>query len=134
MDIILNTPLHWYPKAKRMSSLSQLFLAKKLVKYNQKTRQFWSVLVKIGLLQKGVKMTKNVLQKVITPQTSDMSSHNIWQDLDQIKLRKSGGHFFCLGIPNGELWYGCWGNICILRSPEMYFLSNFNFYIAKTPS
>ena len=41
-------------------------------------------------------MTKNVLQKVITPQTSDMSSHNIWQDLDQIKLRKSGGHFFAL--------------------------------------
>ena len=43
-----------------------------------------------------------ISQKDPTPQTSDISFPNTWPLRWQKKLRSSAGHFFLLGIPNGE--------------------------------
>ena len=46
-------------------------------------------------------------QKAPTPQTSDLCFPNTWPLLSQKKLKNSVGHFFLLGILNGEVWHSC---------------------------
>ena len=54
-----------------------------------------------------------ISQKDPTPQTSDISFPNTWPLKWQKKLRNSAGHFFLLGLPNGE---AC--AVCLLDSDK----------------